>query len=805
MSLSTADKNTIVILNSTEITSIEEGLRILEQLKQLNGDLSNDGELKKSIEALLKGETIDNVDKAIVGLSKLAELKNEQIKAQTNNEDIAKLVADYENDLARGELDEQASERFRDLLNKNQNLSNENRRNIERLIKAQTELKVESDRLMAEDEVKKTKVETETKSESLKKENEVKKEAEINQSKIDEKIESNRLKAEEEVLVVKKKIEDLSQKITKDLGGDEEVKQKIQTKLEEIVKEETIKSSDEEIRELVEAMANGQEITPGVQMKAKEIKLGIDKWKVEHIEETREYQRVEFEKEFVEKTKEKNPNLTEDQLLATKEKAQLMGKVIFSDGGIENQKEAVLQDNKNVSKVEVNESYSQLVVISGLLRQQSEEFEQTREGYIKVDSRLEGVEQPFEMTRVRSFDGVMHALDDKGTLNAFRSLKNGRGVIKNISKFTGGWWNKGVTKISGHFASKISNQAVAGFVKSSMGSLLQYGLKGGFSAILKSLVGKVAVSLAGKAVVAGVAGAFTGGLGTLVVLAASAVRKMLKGLAEKLGLGSKKFFEDNFGKVGGGLVKGLTMIVTIPAILLGSMGAAIAGPIVIGSVVGLFAVNQYTASSLVSSLVPNVAKCGGLEQDPDKGTIDSKCDQSGKVMGINQCSPENSKLTMNAGCSSHTVCARGCGMVSVAIILQCHDAKNTPKCFITPSLGCKTNFSTRSGACPISWTSMSNTLMMNLGKGALYNNGKKFQCRKSTVSKMLCEGWVLIVNFQRSDGSGHWLVAAATTSTGDVALADPSYSDKKFNYWSNIINDRHARPTYCLAIKASAI
>ena len=130
MSLSTADKNTIVILNSTEITSIEEGLRILEQLKQLNGDLSNDGELKKSIEALLKGETIDNVDKAIVGLSKLAELKNEQIKAQTNNEDIAKLVADYENDLARGELDEQASERFRDLLNKNQNLSNENRRNI---------------------------------------------------------------------------------------------------------------------------------------------------------------------------------------------------------------------------------------------------------------------------------------------------------------------------------------------------------------------------------------------------------------------------------------------------------------------------------------------------------------------------------------------------------------------------------------------------------------------------------------------------------------------------------------------------
>ena len=197
-------------------------------------------------------------------------------------------------------------------------------------------------------------------------------------------------------------------------------------------------------------------------------------------------------------------------------------------------------------------------------------------------------------------------------------------------------------------------------------------------------------------------------------------------------------------------------------------------------------------------------RINSMKLDSSKGSL--VCNQTSKVVGTDQCSSENSKLSLNSHCSSRTVCANGCGMVSTSIILQAHNPKNTPKCLLTPSMGCEGDFFTHGGVCPISWTSMSNTLIANLGKGALYNNGKKFSCDKKVVSKMLCSGWVLIVHIRRSDGTGHWTVAAATTSTGDIVMADTS-SDKKFSYWSNMMDEgyRRAWPTYCLAIEASSI
>jgi len=199
---------------------------------------------------------------------------------------------------------------------------------------------------------------------------------------------------------------------------------------------------------------------------------------------------------------------------------------------------------------------------------------------------------------------------------------------------------------------------------------------------------------------------------------------------------------------------------------------------------------------------PTPTRVNKMALDSSKGAL--VCNQTSKVVGTNQCSSENAKISMNSHCSDHTLCANGCGLVSVSAILQGHNAKNTPKCLLTPSMGCKSSFFTGGGACPISWDSMSNTLIANLGKGALYNSGKKFKCTKKIVSEMLCKGWVLIVHIRRENGTGHWLVAAATTSTGDIALADSSFSDNKFNYWSNAVTGK-THPTYCLAVKAGSI
>jgi hypothetical protein len=580
----------------------------------------------------------------------------------------------------------------------------------------------------------------------------------------------------------------------------------VKKELERILKQDDFKTEEEDISDLAKTIAGDEEITAETKIKAKKAKTVLNEWEKNNPEEARSYREETFKDEFVKKTEEENGGLTEKQKELVRQKAELVSKIYYSDGGIENQRNVVVESTRESSPGQARNSWSDLQAITGFMKLEPNETDTLIANNNEIDAGLAGVKIPYEhFSQVRSFDDITAMLSSGSSLEMLKSIQSGGNFLgqtmRNVKRFTTGWADRGAVEVMGNFASRIGNQAAVDFVKNSMGILLQNGLKGGVGTILNGIATKGTVAALGS--IGGIALSGPVGWG---IAAAGLLKKSLGKITDKLGLSSKKFLENNFGKVGGAVVEGLAALIALPAVLLGSISAVIIGPVIIGVIIGLFFANQYTASSLVSSLVPNVPKCGGLEQDYSKGNIDPKCDQTGKVMGTNQCSEDNSKLSLNSHCSGNTVCANGCGMVSVSIILQCHDVKNTPKCLLTPSMGCKSSFFTHQGACPISWTSMSEALTMNLGKKALFNNGKKISCNKAKVSEMLCSGWLAIVHFRRAaDGTGHWLVAAGVTTTGDILLADPSYSDKKFNYWSDFISDRRAHSTYCLFIKADSV
>jgi len=286
---------------------------------------------------------------------------------------------------------------------------------------------------------------------------------------------------------------------------------------------------------------------------------------------------------------------------------------------------------------------------------------------------------------------MMGVLNNPNADDLFSRTKKYLGWADRVDKLTGGWLNKTVTDAGVKVFEKIGNQAMQEFTTNALGQMAQHGFQQGFSNVLNGVlnggvqatatttasgvgtgvaiggtatatgVGTAAVGAAGTAA-AGTAGAAAAGsaaagtAGALGAAGASAtvpvagwivaaaivafealksIKKFGNKIAEKLGISTKAFFEENFGKVGGFFVKAAMAIVAIPTMLIGTISAFTVGPIIISVIIGLVGY-QLFQGILVSSLVPPkgatnnttieipIAAGGNINLPPVTGSVDGQ-------------------------------------------------------------------------------------------------------------------------------------------------------------------------------------
>ena len=152
----------------------------------------------------------------------------------------------------------------------------------------------------------------------------------------------------QKIKLVDKYINDLTKELLTEFGG--MTYADLKTAIEKIIAQEELMSRDEEVVALAKIITGKGEITPEIEMSALKIVMVIDSWQKQNISEVRKYRAEKFEENFVKKTQDKNPNLTDEKVKLVKQKAKLVSRVYFSEGGIENQRELAIQNNnENIS------------------------------------------------------------------------------------------------------------------------------------------------------------------------------------------------------------------------------------------------------------------------------------------------------------------------------------------------------------------------------------------------------------------------------------------------------------------------
>lgn len=420
----------------------------------------------------------------------------------------------------------------------------------------------------------------------------------------------NRQTEKKEVNYVKKTIDQLSEGINERLGGNEESKEKLKTEIIKIINQGDFRNQAEEVLDLAEALPkNGDNQTEAV-ITAKEIKISLDKWQEEHIDEVRSYRKQIFEENFEKETKKLNPEINSEEIEAIKTKSSLIAEIYFGSGGIENQKDKVVEANKEMSVGKLKNSWMEVQALVGLMRKNSSEIEETVKKNDEVDTKLNGIKIPYEtIPQARAYDDVIDNFRQPEVRQTFESIRSGIGMVNKISQITGGWMEKGVVKIANNFTSKIGNQAASDFVKNSVGILAKEGLNGGIKTILKGLAsgGVKAVASGGVATGAGIAAGVAGGPPGWIIAAVTLVKKIIGKVADKLGVNfvgkMKEAIAVTGNKVIDGTIQGAEALVTIPTMATGTTVAA--GGIVVAVIVGLF-VYQMLQSNNISSLVPKI-------------------------------------------------------------------------------------------------------------------------------------------------------------------------------------------------------
>jgi len=595
------------------------------------------------------------------------------------------------------------------------------------------------------------------------------------------------------------KVEQYVSSLAKNLAGNnKELETKLKEKIRNKVLQKETKSRKDDTTEFVEILKD-KELEPDTEtiVKAKETSLGIDEWTKNNIKTVRDVEGEVFKQTLVETTKTNNPNITEDQVKSVGELADLVNKIYNGDGGIENQKDVVFEQNKNESTEEVKHVWMDLRGRVGLLRQSPQELIKTEDDYQKTNNKLQGVSLPYQkMDKLASFDRIMNPSDNS---EIRRLIDSARNKYKTITSYV---FNKPVVKTEQGFASTINGQSASVFVKKSMDTLLHPGFVGGQTTLSSGLSSGV-----------------SSGFQNLVSSGASFLKKSTGNVANKLGIGAKKVLGNGFNKIGGALVKGLNVAVSSTTKLVGSLGIKTVAPFIIGFFLLFFLLSTLQTNSLMSSIVNVPEKTNNIEKEnenqPNQTGSDGltysepmKCDHINKTVATSQCSGANSSTYLNKercpktdrGTYSRTICSSGCGLISTAIILQAHDPIYTPVYTLK-----NTGFASRDICRGIGWSMIKDTINEVLGADTV--EGKAVGCNEEFIKEKLCSGYVVIINFQHEPSGGHFIVAVGVTESGEILLKDSKLKTAS-SYMKSVANDgthTGTRINACLLVKADNI
>lgn len=435
-----------------------------------------------------------------------------------------------------------------------------------------------------------------------------------------------------------------SEEIADGFSADEKFKEKVQDTIKSIINEKEVKTINEEAADIAKVVND--------EVEAKKIRLAVKSWEEEHQEEVIKYKKEEFKRNFEEEIKKANPKITEDQLGKSREYADLVADNYFNNDGLNSQKNAALNENGQFfGPGAMQNGWTDLQGIFNFLNKKPKEIKEIKNKYNSLKDGLKDVNLPSKLRQVNSLENIMSGLNDPNSNKLFSRTKKYMGWADRIDKLTGGWLKKTMSRAGEKFISKIGNQFIKEFATNSLNVLAKEGFQKGFTTVLNGVlkggveklatkvgsqvavnVGekvaanasqkaamkiaariatKVAVKAGAQSALLATATAFAAipGIGWIVTAAlllidaALWLKKKFGKLAEKLGISSKKFFEENFGKVGGKIVKALIFLVGLPAMLIGAASFAILAPVLIAVFAGisLFSIFQ---GGMISSLVP---------------------------------------------------------------------------------------------------------------------------------------------------------------------------------------------------------
>lgn len=443
--------------------------------------------------------------------------------------------------------------------------------------------------------------------------------------------------------LVEQKIVEVSERMVKNLNGDDNLKNEIQSKIKSMVREEEIKTKGEEVLDLIEVISKNLivEDKKGTEIEVKKVKIELDRWKEEHLNEVNEFKKDSFEKKLLEETKKLNPDLKAEESNNVRAYGKLVSEIYFSESIIDGQKDEALQaNNQSYSPGKLENAWTDLRGITNFLAKKPEEIKGIKNKYESIRGVLKNVNLPGNIKETRSFENVISGFNNQGVSNLFSRTQGYLGWYGRVDKLTGGWLNKTMSGAGQKIISKIGNQAVGEFAKNSLGVIAEQGFQKGMTTVLSGILSggvKAAATsgtamAAGAATAAGAAAVSATGIGAIVVAVAAAA-KMLKNavskITEKLGIGIKKGLEENFGKLGGAIIGGGMFVVGLPFLLIGAISAVAVGPIILLVFGGLFGYQMLLGNS-VSSLVPpkTVYDDSGLISNISSPQFIEDCNQS---------------------------------------------------------------------------------------------------------------------------------------------------------------------------------
>lgn len=579
---------------------------------------------------------------------------------------------------------------------------------------------------------------------------------------------------------VKQKIDSVDEyidKLARKLAdNNDSLKVKLKGEIKEIILQNDLRSDESSsILRILSEETSGADSE--LIIKAKEASLELSRLDIDLV---RAYRGENFTNNLVEETKKNNPNMTEDHARLVHRLADNINRVYNSDGGIEDKKDAVLEEYKKESPGKIKTSWNDTRGIIGLLKQKPKQFKEIVDNHEKITNELqnEGIKLPYEkFDKLASYDRVMSSIKNP---EMRRFIESARSRFQTLEKLTNGrfsqisnnfinrigsdrlrnaannFFNKSIVKVSNGVATKIGSQPIGDFVSSSVVALSRSDFQGGFRSIISGLR-----ESRSKSYVSGI-NIPSGGLNiptSLTAKTGSFLKKSFSDGFSKLGIGVKKSLANNFGKVGGAMVRGLNAAVTLPTKLVGSLGIKAVAPFIIGFFLVFFLLSILQTNSNISSIVnilddenvdtditditdSEVESQREINQPGDgststgtdwlSGNTDFKCNVINKTVPLKQCDDYNRNVKINnaAGTcgetsvskNTRTVCTSGCALVSTAMILQAHDSKNTPECLITPGLGCDTSirgYLTSPPRCNITWTGIKTTINNTLEGDAI--------------------------------------------------------------------------------------